>query len=107
MSAGRDSTWRRTARAEDEEDGGGAGGGGMEVVPLELYDCARSKIEANLRWLFAKAYGIGKDLSSLCSSLHTLLSNYLIRHFSLDVYRKRKENMFASLYVPGAPIKHV
>uniref|UniRef100_A0A8C3AA47 CASAMP N-terminal domain-containing protein n=1 Tax=Cyclopterus lumpus TaxID=8103 RepID=A0A8C3AA47_CYCLU len=33
---------------------------GMEaqVVPLELYDSARAKIDANLRWLFAKAYGI-------------------------------------------------
>uniref|UniRef100_A0A3Q0SCA3 Uncharacterized protein n=1 Tax=Amphilophus citrinellus TaxID=61819 RepID=A0A3Q0SCA3_AMPCI len=29
---------------------------GMEaqVVPLELYDSARAKIDANLRWLFAK-----------------------------------------------------
>ncbi|XP_039619783.1 calmodulin-regulated spectrin-associated protein 1-B isoform X3 [Polypterus senegalus] len=36
-----------------------------EVVPLELYDSARAKIDANLRWLFAKAYGIDnipKDL---------------------------------------------
>ncbi|KAM3600237.1 uncharacterized protein V6R79_019827 [Siganus canaliculatus] len=51
VSAGRDSTWRRAA-----ED---AGAGGMEaqVVPLELYDSARAKIDANLRWLFAKAYG--------------------------------------------------
>lgn len=32
----------------------------MEVVPLELYDSARAKIAANLRWLFAKAYGIGE-----------------------------------------------
>ncbi|CAB1430770.1 unnamed protein product, partial [Pleuronectes platessa] len=29
-----------------------------QIVPLELYDSARAKIEANLRWLFAKAYGI-------------------------------------------------
>ncbi|KAJ4926348.1 hypothetical protein JOQ06_008526 [Pogonophryne albipinna] len=28
-----------------------------QVLPLELYDSARAKIEANLRWLFAKAYG--------------------------------------------------
>jgi len=34
--------------------------GTMEVVPLEMYDSARAKIDANLRWLFAKAYGIGK-----------------------------------------------
>ncbi|KAM9307092.1 calmodulin-regulated spectrin-associated protein 1a [Pholidichthys leucotaenia] len=52
-SAGRDSTSRRGGA----EDGGG---GSMEaqVVPLELYDSARAKIEANLHWLFAKAYGI-------------------------------------------------
>lgn len=30
----------------------------MDVVPLEMYDSARAKIAANLRWLFAKAYGI-------------------------------------------------
>lgn len=63
VSAGRDSTWRRAAAADD------VGGGGMEaqVVPLELYDSARAKIDANLRWLFAKAYGIGKA-SSVVSS---------------------------------------
>ncbi|XP_037338048.2 calmodulin-regulated spectrin-associated protein 1-B isoform X2 [Pungitius pungitius] len=32
--------------------------GPMDVVPLEMYDSARAKIAANLRWLFAKAYGI-------------------------------------------------
>ncbi|XP_039856047.1 calmodulin-regulated spectrin-associated protein 1a isoform X5 [Simochromis diagramma] len=64
VSAGRDSTWRRAAAATaDDDDGGGGGGGGgggvmeAQVVPLELYDCARAKIDANLRWLFAKAYG--------------------------------------------------
>ncbi|KAK5932118.1 hypothetical protein CgunFtcFv8_003850 [Champsocephalus gunnari] len=30
----------------------------MDLVPLEMYDSARAKIAANLRWLFAKAYGI-------------------------------------------------
>ncbi|MBN3299835.1 CAM1B protein, partial [Amia calva] len=34
------------------------GDGALEVVPLELYDSARAKIDANLRWLFAKSYGI-------------------------------------------------
>ena len=64
VSAGRDSTWRRAAAADDD-----VGGGGMEaqVVPIELYDSARAKIDANLRWLFAKAYGIGKA-SSVFSS---------------------------------------
>ncbi|KAM8885726.1 calmodulin-regulated spectrin-associated protein 1-B isoform 2-T2 [Spinachia spinachia] len=32
--------------------------GPMDVVPMEMYDSARAKIAANLRWLFAKAYGI-------------------------------------------------
>lgn len=31
----------------------------VEITPLEMYDSARAKIAANLRWLFAKAYGIG------------------------------------------------
>ncbi|XP_058230621.1 calmodulin-regulated spectrin-associated protein 1-B isoform X2 [Hemibagrus wyckioides] len=30
----------------------------VEITPLEMYDSARAKIAANLRWLFAKAYGI-------------------------------------------------
>lgn len=69
VGAGRDSTWRRAPAAaaaadgDDDEDARGGGvGGGMEaqVVPLELYDSARAKIDANLRWLFAKAYGTGK-----------------------------------------------
>lgn len=48
--AGGDGTRRKTdSRAE----------GAVEVVPLELYDSARAKIDADLRWLFAKAYGIG------------------------------------------------
>lgn len=64
-SAGRDSTRRRVAAAAADD----AGGGGMEaqVVPLELYDSARAKIDANLRWLFAKAYGIGKTSSVVTS----------------------------------------
>lgn len=46
----------------------------MEVVPLEMYDSARAKIDANLRWLFAKAYGIGKLFNSnpiLYTCIHT------------------------------------
>uniref|UniRef100_A0A8C2KMZ8 Calmodulin regulated spectrin-associated protein 1a n=1 Tax=Cyprinus carpio TaxID=7962 RepID=A0A8C2KMZ8_CYPCA len=39
--------------------------GGLEIVPLEMYDSARAKIEANLRWLFAKAYGEGKCISAI------------------------------------------
>ncbi|XP_053336659.1 calmodulin-regulated spectrin-associated protein 1-B isoform X1 [Clarias gariepinus] len=33
-------------------------GEAVEITPLEMYDSARAKIAANLRWLFAKAYGI-------------------------------------------------
>lgn len=81
MNAGRDSTWRRTVAAaadDDEDDGGGGGevGESMEaqVVQLKLYDCARAKIEANLRWLFAKAYGHGKVLSSSLLTERCLLN---------------------------------
>ncbi|XP_068429699.1 calmodulin-regulated spectrin-associated protein 1a isoform X3 [Clinocottus analis] len=67
VSAGRDSTWRRAAAGDD------AGGGGMEpqVVPLELYDSARAKIDANLRWLFAKAYGIDHIPADLRNPFYT------------------------------------
>ncbi|XP_027034690.1 calmodulin-regulated spectrin-associated protein 1a isoform X1 [Tachysurus fulvidraco] len=36
---------------------GGDGGLEIKIVSPELYDSARAKIDANLRWLFAKAYG--------------------------------------------------
>ncbi|XP_038559556.1 calmodulin-regulated spectrin-associated protein 1-B isoform X3 [Micropterus salmoides] len=51
LSAGGDSTRRKV-------DLTGVAEGTMDVVPLEMYDSARAKIAANLRWLFAKAYGI-------------------------------------------------
>ncbi|XP_037609206.1 calmodulin-regulated spectrin-associated protein 1-B-like isoform X2 [Sebastes umbrosus] len=77
VSAGRDSTWRRGAAAAaasgGDDAGGGGGGGGMEaqVVPLELYDSARAKIDANLRWLFAKAYGIDHIPADLRDPFYT------------------------------------
>ncbi|GLD54334.1 calmodulin-regulated spectrin-associated protein 1 [Lates japonicus] len=49
--AGGDSTRRKVDLA-------GVAEGTMDVLPLEMYDSARAKIAANLRWLFAKAYGI-------------------------------------------------
>lgn len=57
VNTGREGTWRSTAT-----DDVGRGGAGMEVqvVPLEMYDSARAKIAANLRWLFGKAFGPGK-----------------------------------------------
>ncbi|XP_068609218.1 calmodulin-regulated spectrin-associated protein 1a [Brachionichthys hirsutus] len=48
--AGRDSTWRTAG-----DDAGGRGVQ-VQVVPVQLYDPARAKIDANLRWLFARAY---------------------------------------------------
>lgn len=92
MSAGRDSTWRRAAAAAaaaaaddddgDDDAGGGGGGAGVteaQVVPLELYDSARAKIDANLRWLFAKAYGEGEARTvhglNYIEQLHTLKPN--------------------------------
>ncbi|XP_070689557.1 calmodulin-regulated spectrin-associated protein 1-B [Pempheris klunzingeri] len=51
LCAGGDSTRRKVDMA-------GVAEGTMDVVPLEMYDSARAKIAANLRWLFAKAYGI-------------------------------------------------
>uniref|UniRef100_A0AAX7SWP2 Calmodulin regulated spectrin-associated protein 1b n=1 Tax=Astatotilapia calliptera TaxID=8154 RepID=A0AAX7SWP2_ASTCA len=51
LCAGGDSTKRTVELA-------GVAEGTMDVVPLEMYDSARAKIAANLRWLFAKAYGI-------------------------------------------------
>lgn len=53
LCAGGDTTRRKVDMA-------GVAEGTMDVVPLEMYDSARAKIAANLRWLFAKAYGIGK-----------------------------------------------
>ncbi|KAJ3605378.1 hypothetical protein NHX12_027425 [Muraenolepis orangiensis] len=46
--AGRDGTWR-TAGVADTMD--------IDIVPNSFYDPAKAKIYANLRWLFAKAYG--------------------------------------------------
>lgn len=56
-----------------------------EVVPLEMYDSARAKIAANLRWLFAKAYGIGK-LPRLKRNLDVLLANKQRLHARLSAH---------------------
>ncbi|XP_053195886.1 calmodulin-regulated spectrin-associated protein 1a [Scomber japonicus] len=70
-SAGRDSTRRRVAAAAADDAGGGGGGMEAQVVPLELYDSARAKIDANLRWLFAKAYGIDHIPADLRDPFYT------------------------------------
>ncbi|XP_053466118.1 calmodulin-regulated spectrin-associated protein 1-B isoform X2 [Ictalurus furcatus] len=49
LGAGGDSSTRRKMEAASDA---------VEITPLEMYDSARAKIAANLRWLFAKAYGI-------------------------------------------------
>uniref|UniRef100_A0AAQ4R3R8 Calmodulin regulated spectrin-associated protein 1a n=1 Tax=Gasterosteus aculeatus aculeatus TaxID=481459 RepID=A0AAQ4R3R8_GASAC len=73
VSAGRDSTRRRAAPPAAAAAADDAGGGSMEaqVVPLELYDSARAKIEANLRWLFAKAYGTDHIPTDLHNPFYT------------------------------------
>lgn len=53
LCAAGDSTRRKVELA-------GAADSTMDVTPPEMYDSARAKIAANLQWLFAKAYGIGK-----------------------------------------------
>ncbi|XP_068167975.1 calmodulin-regulated spectrin-associated protein 1-B isoform X2 [Antennarius striatus] len=49
----------------------GVAEGTMDVVPLELYDSARAKIAANLRWLFAKTYGIDNIPEDLRDPFYT------------------------------------
>lgn len=62
LPAGGDSCRKRV-------DNGASAEGTMDIVPLEMYDSARAKIAANLRWLFAKAYGIGKGFYPTCMRL--------------------------------------
>ncbi|XP_072517672.1 calmodulin-regulated spectrin-associated protein 1a isoform X2 [Salminus brasiliensis] len=71
--------------------GGGDGGprradsveGGLEIVPLELYDSARAKIDANLRWLFAKAYGEDHVPADLRDPFYT--DQYCVEHIKPPV----------------------
>lgn len=60
VCAGGDSTRRKMDALTDSA---------VEIVPLELYDSARAKIAANLQWICAKAYGIGKITSIMESFL--------------------------------------
>lgn len=59
----------------------GVAEGTMDVVPLEMYDSARAKIAANLQWLFAKAYGIGK-----CNLIYINISVFSFIGFWLFVF---------------------
>ncbi|XP_063051102.1 calmodulin-regulated spectrin-associated protein 1-B isoform X2 [Engraulis encrasicolus] len=56
-----------------------------EVVPLEMYDSARAKIAANLRWLFAKAYGIDNIPEDLRDPFYT--DQYEQEHIKPPVIR--------------------
>ncbi|XP_041754760.1 calmodulin-regulated spectrin-associated protein 1-B isoform X2 [Coregonus clupeaformis] len=60
-------------------------GGAMEIVPMELYDSARAKIDANLRWLFAKAYGIDHIPEDLRDPFYT--DQYEQEHIKPPVIR--------------------
>uniref|UniRef100_A0A8C9VDF8 Calmodulin regulated spectrin-associated protein 1a n=1 Tax=Scleropages formosus TaxID=113540 RepID=A0A8C9VDF8_SCLFO len=61
------------------------GEGAVDVVPLELYDSARAKIDANLRWLFAKAYGIDHIPEDLRDPFYT--DQYEQEHIKPPVIR--------------------
>lgn len=79
-SAGRDSTRRRRGAAAASPDDGGGDDGATEaqIVHLDLYDSARAKIEANLRWLFGKAYGTGRSSFNAHTKLDALFIAYLL-----------------------------
>uniref|UniRef100_UPI003AAE7B97 calmodulin-regulated spectrin-associated protein 1-B n=1 Tax=Centroberyx gerrardi TaxID=166262 RepID=UPI003AAE7B97 len=78
LCAGGDSTRRKVDLA-------GVAEGTMEVVPLEMYDSARAKIDANLRWLFAKAYGIDHIPEDLRDPFYT--DQYEQEHIKPPVIR--------------------
>ncbi|XP_068576812.1 calmodulin-regulated spectrin-associated protein 1-B isoform X2 [Cebidichthys violaceus] len=63
----------------------GVAEGTMDVVPLEMYDSARAKIAANLRWLFAKAYGIDHIPEDLRDPFYT--DQYEQEHIKPPVIR--------------------
>ncbi|KAF6727492.1 Calmodulin-regulated spectrin-associated protein 1-B [Oryzias melastigma] len=63
----------------------GAAEGTMDVVPLEMYDSARAKIAANLRWLFAKAFGIDHIPEDLRDPFYT--DQYEQEHIKPPVIR--------------------
>lgn len=62
-----------------------AAGEALEIVPLEMYDSARAKIAANLRWLFAKAFGIDHIPEDLRDPFYT--DQYEQEHIKPPVIR--------------------
>lgn len=95
MSAGRDSTRRRGAAASHDDGGGDGGAMEAQIVQLDLYDSARAKIEANLRWLFGKAYGTGRSSSiGDCSHQIDALLMLLFRlNKQLDMVYKTRQTI--------------
>ncbi|KAL6465463.1 hypothetical protein MHYP_G00255960 [Metynnis hypsauchen] len=75
LGAGGDSTRRKMDTT----------GEALEVTPLEMYDSARAKIAANLRWLFAKAYGIDHIPEDLRDPFYT--DQYEQEHIKPPVIR--------------------
>ncbi|KAI7812795.1 calmodulin-regulated spectrin-associated protein 1-B isoform X1 [Triplophysa rosa] len=62
-----------------------AAGEMLEIVPLEMYDSARAKIAANLRWLFAKAFGFDHIPEDLRDPFYT--DQYEQEHIKPPVIR--------------------
>ncbi|XP_035385819.1 calmodulin-regulated spectrin-associated protein 1-B isoform X9 [Electrophorus electricus] len=75
LGAGADSTLRKMEATVEP----------MEIIPLEMYDSARAKIAANLRWLFAKAYGIDHIPEDLRDPFYT--DQYEQEHIKPPVIR--------------------
>ncbi|TRY95021.1 hypothetical protein DNTS_004669 [Danionella cerebrum] len=57
--------------------------GALDIVPLDMYDSARAKIEADLRWLFAKAYGEDHVPAALRDVFY--VDQYSVEHIKPDV----------------------
>ncbi|XP_028829009.1 calmodulin-regulated spectrin-associated protein 1-B-like isoform X2 [Denticeps clupeoides] len=69
-----------------------AGDAGV-IVPLDVYDSARAKIDANLRWLFAKAYGPGNVPEDQVDPFYS--DQYGVEHIKPDVLQQLRS---AELY---------
>lgn len=89
LAAGGDSCRRRV-------DSGAAAESTMDIVPREMYDSARAKIAANLRWLFAKAYGIGKWAHETCVQPSLICHTFMLRRNVKNA--KNTENIWSTYF---------